>query len=468
MLGSAIGFANLLGFGSQSYKNGGGAFLIPFFIALFILGIPMLMLEGIIGQKREEPLVTAYGRVMGRPAKILGWLAVFAVMTIGAFYTVLTGWSIAYTYFAATGGIGADTAAFFSQEFLKVTPSLSEIGGISYPVIISTLFVGCLGWYVLSRNIQSGIEKWCSIFLPLLIGLIIVFTAVVCFLPGSFDGFYHYLYPDFTRLYDLTIWRDVFGQLFFSLSLGLGIVVGYSRHTEKKTDIRQAMLIVALSDFAISFLSGLMIFGCLGFMSQQQDVAFNEVVTSHSTFEIGYVIFPLILNSFGPIFSRVIGVLFFFSVFIAGFTGVFSIIESIVGNLRVEFSLSRKMAATVAMIVIFILSIPFCMGNGTALIAALEPMVLGNNMLIGAIAQIIVFMYVSSEFRDHPIWMKGGRRVPAFYALKYVSLAILIFSLLFSIRSEYLSGFGLAEAIRFGWLAIALCLAAILSLKNPR
>ena len=226
MLGSAIGFANLLGFSSQAYRNGGGAFLIPFFVALFILGIPMLILEGKMGQKTQQPLVTLYGRYAGKWAKVLGWLAVIAVTTIGAFYVVLTGWALAYTYFAASGTIPADTGAFFNETFLKTTDSIKNIGTIAWVPFFATMGVALFTWRTMSKNIQAGIEKWCSFFLPLLLVMIGLFLVAVFFLPGVFFGFMNYLKPDFSKVLDIALWRDVFGQLFFSLSLGLGNCCG--------------------------------------------------------------------------------------------------------------------------------------------------------------------------------------------------------------------------------------------------
>src|SRR5262245_60543333 len=98
LLGSAVGFGTVLSFSALCYKNGGGAFLIPYIMALFIFGIPLLLLEGIIGDTWKLPLVSSYGKAIGPYGKILGWLAVLACTTIGAFYIVLTGYSVAYTY----------------------------------------------------------------------------------------------------------------------------------------------------------------------------------------------------------------------------------------------------------------------------------------------------------------------------------------------------------------------------------
>ena len=167
LIGSAVGFANILSFSAQVYKNGGGAFLIPYLIALFIIGIPFLILEGLIGHRMKAPIVTAYATVFGTFGKMFGWLAVIACLTIGGFYIVLTGYSVAYTYFSAVDAIPVDSKTFFIHTFLKTTSGIREVGGISLPIFFSTIAVVIATWFVLARNIQSGIEKVCSIFMPL-------------------------------------------------------------------------------------------------------------------------------------------------------------------------------------------------------------------------------------------------------------------------------------------------------------
>jgi neurotransmitter:Na+ symporter, NSS family len=471
LLGSAIGFANILGFGSQCYRNGGTAFLIPFFAALFMLGIPMLILEGILGQKTKKPLISTYGYFLGKRWKFFGWLAVCAVTTIGAFYIVLTGWAIAYTFYAAIGGIPQDSVTFFTKTFLNSTGNIFDRGETSWPIIASTVAVSIFSWYVLSKNIRTGIEKWCSFFLPLLVGLIALFSITVSFLPGAVDGFWLYIRPDLSKLADFTIWRDVFGQLFFSLSLGLGIVVGYSCYTKESTDIQKAMFQVALGDFAISFMSGFIIFGCMGYLANNTGSSFEKIVSTHSTFEIGYIIFPTIFHTFGSVGGKILGTVFFFSVFIAGITGVFSIIESIVGNIQSEFQTARSRAVAATMIIITLLTIPFCMGNGTAIIGALEPMVMGNNMLIGGIVQIVAFMFLTPQIRDHEVWWTAdNKRRLSYYALKYPSLAILTITLSIILMQDFMEGLTISVIIRWGWFVGASILSIALSsaVPNPR
>lgn len=462
LIGSAVGFANILAFSAQVYKNGGGAFLIPYCMAIFILGIPLLLLEGLIGYRWKAPIVTAYGNVWGKTGKTIGWLAVLACMSIGAFYVVLTGYSIAYTYFSAINSIPEDSKTFFIQTFLQTTSHITDFGQLSIPVFIAMIGVLAATWMILVRNVRDGIEKICTVFMPLMAIIMVIFAIVACMLPGGMDGWAYYLKPDFSRLTDPSLWRDVFGQLFFSLSLGLGIIVGYSRHTGQTTNISRAMLWVVLGDFSVSFIAGAALFGCLAHISYVQGIPFDSIITSDSTFEIGFVLFPTILKFFGSYLSQIVGVIFFFCVFIAGITGVFSIVESIVGNVEVEFNMSRKRAVTGTVLFLFVLGTFFCMGNASHMIDALAPMVLGTNMLIGGLASIAAFQYCCAETSQDGIWMKNGHRTFYSRSLRYVAPVLLTIILAGNLWQES-QHIDIATAIRWSWFAIALIVAGTLA-----
>lgn len=469
MMGSAIGFANILSFSARCYKNGGGAFLIPYVVAMLIIGLPMLFLEGIIGQSTLLPLVPACRRAAGSKAAFFAWIAVIACASIGAFYSVLTGWSVAYTTYAAMGSIPQDCASFFLNTFLQDSGSIEQFGKFSWSIFLSTLAVSVFTWFILVRDIKDGIESACSLFMPLLALLIGIFSLFVCFLPGAFDGLAHFFSPDFSKIWSPTLWREVFGHVFFSFSLGLGIVVGYSRYTSTSMSIPKAMAIVAGGDFFISFLSGLTIFACVGFMSHSTAIPFEEIVQSDSTFEMGFVIFPLILQCFPPIVSSVIGSLFFFCVFIAGITGFFSIVESVSGNIEIELQKSRKEAVTLSILGIGAFSLFFCMGNAIHILSALEPMVLGHNMLLGGLAEVFVFMYCAKNIRDHHIWFTNERRNFSYYIIRYAVPFFLLSILSTALVAEFSKGiFDTSLCIRWLWFATACVLSLLLTKMHSR
>jgi NSS family neurotransmitter:Na+ symporter len=467
MIGSAVGFANVLSFSALCYKNGGGAFLIPYLIAHLLVGLPFLFLEATVGQKTKLPIVSAMGNILGTRGRMLGWLAVLCCATIGGFYIVLTGYSVAYTFFAATGYLSLDSAHFFKEAFLKTSPSLSVWGGVAFGVLVATLFVIAFTWITMARNIQSGVEKLCSFFLPLLGLLVTLFSLIAFFLPGALIGIKNYLIPDFHRLCDWALWREVFGQVFFSLSLGLGIVTGYSRHNPSNFNIRRSMIMVALGDFIISFVAGIAIFGCIGFMSHHLKMPFDAILQTDSAFEIGFVIFPMILSQLGEVVARVLGPMFFFCIFIAGVTGVFSIVESIAGSFEVEFNLTRRQAISGSLVLISALSLPFCMGNGQHVISALAPMVLGNVFLIGGIAEIVLFLFLSSVLSKDPLWFNGQKRSFAFHSLRLFVLPLLTCILLGGLYAEFTSGWGLEKMVRWIWFALVLAIGFVFAKRRP-
>jgi neurotransmitter:Na+ symporter, NSS family len=460
LIGSAVGFANILSFSAKAYKNGGGAYLIPYAIALFIIGIPFMILEGKIGHRWKAPLVANYGQVWGRAGKTLGWISVLACLTIGAFYIVLTSYTAAYTYFSAAGSIPEDTQSFFLHDFLHLSQNVLDFGRFSPLTFFATAAVGFISWLVLRRSVRDGIERICSCFMPLLAILVFAFAIAVCFLPGGINGWVYYLKPNFNKLLDFGLWRDVFGQLFFSLSLGLGIVVGYSRHTGKIANISRAMFQVALGDFIMSFIAGSAIFGCIAHISYTQGVPFDQILTTDSTFEIGFILFPKILKAFGAFWTPLLGTLFFFSVFIAGITGVFSIVESIAGNVEIEFKTNRQKAVSATLAVLVAMSLFFCMGNASHLIDALAPMVLGTNMLIGGLGLLYAFGYRKDLGLD-----------PNFFSFSLKAAAPFILStiLIGNLWHEALH-FEVTGIIRWSWLLGAVLISFYLArmpIKKP-
>lgn len=469
MIGSAVGFANILAFSAKCYKNGGGAFLIPYVIAMLVIGVPMLFLEGAIGKRFGLPITSAYGAAISRKWKFFGWIAALSCLTIGSFYSVLTGWSVAYTYFAATDAIPADSARFFQVDFLRDSGSILITNGISWPILIATMVVAFFSWIVTSKNIGAGVEKVCAFFMPLLFILVSTFSIAAAFLPGAVDGFGYYLRPDFSKLNDLSLWRDAFGQVFFSFSLGLGIVVGYARHTKSETNMRKAMIYVAIGDTVISVISGFAIFGCIGFMSHVTGTPFHEIVKSSSTFEIGFIIFPQILHTFPSFIAPIIGTIFFFCVFIAGITGVFSIVESVAGNFEVEFQLSRKTAVSISIALMSLLAIFFCMGNGVAILGAIEPMVMGYSLLIGAIAQVLAFMFIDKGLAKDSTFINRAQQTSWFYFMaKYIGLSFLLITIFGSLFNEIQEEFTTSHFVRWTWFGAVVLLSIFLTSWNTK
>jgi NSS family neurotransmitter:Na+ symporter len=463
MVGSAVGFANILSFSARCYYNGGGAFLIPLAVAIVVLGLPMLILEGVIGQQLQLPLVSACGKVAGTVGKFLGWMTVLGVMAIGSYYCVINAWTIAYIFYACADKIPTDTATFFHQTFLHDSGSLTSPGTISIPILFFIILVSLFTWVVTVRSIKSGIEKFCSFFLPLLFILLIFFAIFVSFLPGAFDGFKYYLIPNFSQLLNPKIWLTAFGHVFFSFSVGLAIIVGYSRYTDKQVNIAHSMFWVAFADIMTSLIAGLVIFGGIGYMAHVKQIPFESVVTS-SLFGLGFVVFPQVFLLFPHVLKIIFGTLFFFSLFIAGITGMFSIVEAIAGNFEVEFSWSRQRAITTTSIILVCMALIYCAGNGAYIIDALDGMVSGFNVLFSGLAQIMVFMYYAPRVMEHSAWYQAnGTRAFRYYMLRYIAPLLLCAVFVSSLQVEFASGLDAAKIIRWSWVLVASSIALILA-----
>lgn len=467
VMGSAVGFANILSFSAQCYRNGGGAFFLPFFLAMVLIGFPMLLLEALVGQRLRCSLVSAYQCMGGKRGGFWGWLSTLTCACVGSFYIPLTGFSLAYLYFVLAGKIGADSALFFKEEFLCDSGSLMRWGELSYPILFSTLLVLLFSHAVLGRGIRRGVERFSSLFLPLLT-LIISFCALFgLFIPGGLMGIGHYLRPDFSLLKSAELWRDACGHVFFSLSLSFGIITGYSRYNAASISLKRAMFWVLTGDLCISVISGAAIFSCVGYLSVTSGVPFDQIVQSASIFEMGFIIFPALFSQLPSILSLVVAPLFFFSIFIAGITGVFSILEAVVGNVEEVFGWSRKRSLRAVSLVMLVLSLPYCWGVGQHILAALSSMVLGNMVLIGGLSEILLFLYVSPLLKQDVIWFRGGRRSWFYLFLKIPIPLSLSYVLINSIWREWnQASLSASFLLRWGWLGLVLVCSYFLSSRE--
>jgi NSS family neurotransmitter:Na+ symporter len=286
-------------------------------------------------------------------------------------------------------------------------------------------------------------------------------------LPGAWSGFAHFLTPQFSQLYKPEVWLAAFGHVFFSLSIALAIIVGYSRYTDKKVNIAQSMLWVVIAEIFSSIIAGLVIFGGIGYMAHVQNIPFTSVVSS-SLFGLGFIVFPKMIVMFPYIVRIIVGSVFFFCVFIAGITGLFSIVEAVAGNCEVEFSWTRCKAISIITMLIFCMALLYSGGNGTYLIDVLDGMVAGFNVVFSGLIEIITFMYFAPAIVSHPAWFsqKTSQRAFRYYMLKYVAPIVLFIILASSLITEFSSSFSLGHIIRWGWLVIASCLAALCAHKK--
>lgn len=223
-IGSAVGLGNAWRFPGMAYNNGGGAFLIPYFVALITAGIPLLLLEINVGKKFQAGAPTAFGRIHRR-FEGLGWWAVLTSFVIVAYYTVILGWSFNYMWASITQAWSGNAADYFINKVLQRSGGPGEIGGFSLPVLATLVLAWISVWWCVRNGVHSvgKVVKW-TVTMPVVLMIILGIRTIT--LPGAIEGLNYYLKPDFSALLDVKVWAAAYGQVFFSLS---GPFLGYDR-----------------------------------------------------------------------------------------------------------------------------------------------------------------------------------------------------------------------------------------------
>jgi NSS family neurotransmitter:Na+ symporter len=217
-IGSAIGLGNIWRFPYVVYDNGGGAFLLPYFIAIATAGIPILILEYYLGNRYQGSAPVAY-RSLSRRWEWLGWWQAAVSFLIGTYYMVIIGWVLAYFYFSFGSQWGSDTEGFFTGEFLGVSDSFWSVGGLQFGVLIPFVIAWAIVFWLLIRGVGRGIELASKILIPLMAIMMVVIVIRGLTLPGAAEGLNVLFTPDLGALLDPQVWIAAYGQVFFSIGV---------------------------------------------------------------------------------------------------------------------------------------------------------------------------------------------------------------------------------------------------------
>jgi len=344
-VGSAVGLGNLWRFPYELYDHGGGAFLIPYIIAVFVIGVPMLILEFSLGHFTQRAAPDAFARSHKR-LEFVGWWSIILGFVIITFYTVILAYCFSFLWFSIKGivsggelpwaGVGLEGVekadSFFNNDFLgKIEgPALGHIRwNIFLPLIVTWIAM----YFCIFRGVKLvGKIVWLTVPLPWL--MLFILTVRGLTLEGSIEGLAYYLNPDWTELAKASTWRFAFGQAFFSLSLAFGgVMITYSSFLHRKSDLNNNAAIIGLADFSTSFIAGLAVFATLGGMAFVTRQA-GHPVTVQNVAEGGpalaFVAFPYALAQLP--YSAWFSFVFFFALVTLGIDSAFSITESVLAS----------------------------------------------------------------------------------------------------------------------------------------
>lgn len=385
-IGSAIGLGNIWRFSYMAYSYGGGAFIIPYTTALLTAGIPLLILEFGIGHRTKGSAPLAYAKIKGKMEWLGWWSVTFVMFGIVLYYMVIVAWCLNYFLLSFNLGWGNDPNTFFFKKFLAVSDMPSEIGQIRTPIFFALAVVWLINWAIVYRGVRKGIELANKIFMPVLFLLTFILVIWSVFLDGSLAGITAYLKPDFSRLPDPKVWIDAYSQIFFTLSIGFGIMIAYASYQPKKANITRNALIVAGINSGYSLFAGIGVFAVLGFMAVSQNQHISDVVSQ--SIGLAFVAYPKAVSMMPG--GNIFGAVFFLCLVVAGLSSSISIVEAFVSALIDKFEYKRSVLVSIIAVMGFIGSIVFSTQAGLLWLDIVDHFITHYGLILVGIIECII------------------------------------------------------------------------------
>lgn len=329
--GSAVGLGNIWRFPFMTGQNGGAAFILVYLGCVFLLGIPGMISEFIVGRHSQSNAARAYGNLGFRNARYIGYLGILTSTIILGFYAVVAGWCLQYLFASIAGRLNGDTT--YIVEYFKSfssDPIRPCLWGVGFVVITHI---------VVAQGVEKGIERASKLLMPLLLLILLVLVVASCMLPGAIKGIDFLLKPDFSKVSG-SVFLEALGQAFFSLSLGTACLCTYASYFKKETNLMRSATQIALLDSAIAILAGLMIF----------PAAFSVGVNPDSGPSLIFITLPNVFRQAFetmPIVGFIISILFYALLVFAALTSTISMHEIGTAFFHEELRLSRSKAALI-------------------------------------------------------------------------------------------------------------------------
>ena len=354
--GAAVGLGNLWRFPYLAEQYGGGIFLLVYLILVVTFGVVMLITELAIGRRTGKSCFDALMDLCDK-YPIIGWIAMLVPAIIVPYYCVIGGWVTKYFADYVTGN-GSDLAAnSFFGSFTQM-----DLGGLFDSPVPWFLIYALLTIVVVVFGVEKGIERLSKVLMPALFVLLIAICVYMLTIPGISDGLAYYLVPDFDKLSFSTLAGAV-SQLFYSLSIAMGISIAYGSYMRKQDNIEKSAYTVALTDTSVAFLSGLMIVPAFVLFSGS-----SEGMTSG---------FGLLFTTMPQVFDvmpggEFVGIAFFLLAMFAALTSSIALMEAVVAVLKDHWHMTRVRACVIVSAVILVLGMLACLGEGP--LSFIEPL----------------------------------------------------------------------------------------------
>ena len=427
--GSAVGLGNLWRFPYLAAQYGGGIFIFVYLILALTFGFSLLVMEIGMGRKTKASAIRAFEQINKKFAWV-GYLATLVPIIILPYYCVIGGWVLKYMMVYLFGGAAnAADSNFFGNYVSQAEEPLVYFAVF---LMITTLIV--------IAGVKEGVERFSKMLMPVLVVLAIGISIYVITIPGAMDGLKYYLLPDFSKFSLKTVCAAM-GQLFFSMSLAMGIMISYGSYVKDEVNVMKSVNHIEIFDTAIALLSGLMIVPAVFIFSGEEGMKSSGVGLMFSTLPRVFADMP---------FGGFIGLVFFVLVFLAAVTSSISVLEAIVSNILDKFNLERRKASLGIAIFTFFLGIPSALGFG--LLGDVTPLgmdfltffdYISNSVLMPIVALFTCILFgwvVGTKQIEDEVTKNGeefGRRKIFQVMIKYVAPVCLVVILIFYSLAQF-------------------------------
>ena len=389
--GCAIGLGNVWRFPYITAQYGGALFILIYLVFLVIFGLPIMTMEFSVGRAGRSSIIGAFKNTEPKGTKWhnYGWIGIAGNYLLMMFYTVVTGWMLAYFFKMVRGDFVGLSNTKISQQFGEFTQNPTAVIGFMVLAI-------AIGFLICSLGLQKGVEKVTKVMMLALLAIITILAVNSIFLDGAAEGLKYYFVPDFSKLKGDRIGEIIFaalGQAFFTLSIGMGSMAIFGSYIGKERRLMGEAVSIAALDTFVAIVSGLIIIpACF---------AFNDGVVGAGP-DLIFKILPVVFNNMPG--GRIWGSFFFLFMIFAAVSTVVAVFENIISFCMDQFKLSRKKACLINLFAIIILSIPCALGfnlwsgfapfGGDSTILDLEDFIISNNILpLGSLIYVLFCSY---------------------------------------------------------------------------
>ena len=323
--GSAVGLGNIWRFPYLAAQHGGGIFLLVYIILAVTFGFTLMITEISIGRKTGKSVINAY-QMISKKFKPLGWLAAAVPIIIFPYYCVIGGWVLKYLTVYVKGSVTGSEIAATNSDFFG-----NYIGNAGQPALFLAIYMG-LTAIVVMLGVEKGIEKVSKIMMPVLVLITVIIAGYSLTIDGAIDGLIYYVKPNFADFSIKTVIAAM-GQLFYSMSLAMGIMITYGSYMRKEDNLETSVRQIEIFDTGIAFLSGMMIIPAVFAFSGGDASAINAGPG------LMFVTLPKVFATMAG--GKTIGTIFFFLVALAALTSSISLMETIVSVLSEKLKFKR-------------------------------------------------------------------------------------------------------------------------------